>query len=463
MNFREIISENIDNIVLDKIISEAISNTVNQQQAAAGYSQYANELRKYVGTSGIDSRPVQNNQAAKEHINSLNSFIFEVINAIDNNNIDSSSTLSSNSSSYSYYNPYRQNMGNALMDIPQGIVNTVGGAADSLVNSLNIPDNPLRGVFGAAVNGYNKTHNATVNLMNNMDYAKAYGGGRSSSSNTKNISVPLTTLMLSDGVGNPPRYFKQLYQQYQQINHTNGNILNTIPAVPQCYNILLNIAQNISQRNTSNKQANTGKNNTQNTNNTNPQNPGGTNPQNPGGGAKSTKRGQNIPNKPQINYKRYLLMLRNVNTNGHRLNVYMDKINNMPGLNTRIRNSLKNIVDKAWRLCDNCITAIENNSIYSNNITNGITPLQDLMSLNKNTMGNSEYFYDVYTSYYMYNQHYSGDVDREFPVLASMMETLRNLYNEMKKSGIFTTSNSTRRGGRATPTNNSRRTIARRR
>ena len=153
MNFREIISENIDNIVLDKIISEAISNTVNQQQAAAGYSQYANELRKYVGTSGIDSRPVQNNQAAKEHINSLNSFIFEVINAIDNNNIDSSSTLSSNSSSYSYYNPYRQNMGNALMDIPQGIVNTVGGAADSLVNSLNIPDNPLRGVFGAAVLG----------------------------------------------------------------------------------------------------------------------------------------------------------------------------------------------------------------------------------------------------------------------------------------------------------------------
>ena len=85
------------------------------------------------------------------------------------------------------------------------------------------------------------------------------------------------------------------------------------------------------------------------------------------------------------------------------------------------------------------------------------------MSLNKNTMGNSEYFYDVYTSYYMYNQHYSGDVDREFPVLASMMETLRNLYNEMKKSGIFTTPNSTRRGGRATPTNNSRRTIARRR
>lgn len=521
MNLQQIITENINKAILDKIISEEILREVaqqnatatqiqqpaqgqnqqqtvqptqqgqNWQQTATDYTQYANKLYSIVGANGIDARPVQNNQQAVQHIQKLNKFVFEVINAIESGNI-----IQSNGGVNAVYkNPYDKTKAEYAMDASKGIVNFLGNGTENVVGYGN--NNPFKGVIKAGLNTYNKDHNAIASMMQNRKLADA----RKNRSNGGGMALDDLMTRVENGC------FPVLDDEYNTINSQNNGIFNSVPAVSNCYSVLMEIHRKVNtdsliramQQNGGQQQGQTPQQQQAQTQQQQqqPQQQTATNQSNQTGqqnrtsqptGVRNTGVKNTAPNpsktqkKTQINYKRYLLRLRNVNTNGNRLNKYMEKIERLPDIDEKTRNDLKTILDRSWDLCDACITSIESNSIYSGKPVNGVIPLQDLMSLNKSTMGESKYFYDVYESYNMYNQYYGGSIDNEFPALASMMQVLRELYTEMKKSGMSEASSSTpssrptvrnrggnrqktvmpRRGGYTTPANG-RNTILRRR
>ena len=260
MNLRQIIRESIDSVILDSIISEAIeeatgsagqaqpgsggqTTTPNQQQASI-FKQYADELRKLFGNNGIDPKPVQNNQAAAQHIVKLNRFVYAVINAIYSENIDS---VNSPAVGNGYNGDNQYDKINMARDAMRGSVNYLGGQAeDTLGKGAN---NPLNGVFKAGVDAYNNTNNLFTQQINNRKYAELYNNA----SRNGNAGGSLTYLMQSVNDGCYPR----LQTEYNQINQQNNNIFSATPDVGNCYQILQALSVAVTSHANSQKQQNT--------------------------------------------------------------------------------------------------------------------------------------------------------------------------------------------------------------
>lgn len=253
------------------------TNTTNQQQPppqqttpqpAADFKQFADELRKLVGNSGIDSKPVQNNQQAVEHIDTLNHFVFSVINTIDNGNIDAASSPAAGKGKNTWSNPYGKDKVDIARDAMRRSVNYLGNGAENIFGRGT--NNPLKGVFNAGVNAYNNTNSAFTQLMNNREYANAYG-------NKPNVvpSGSLTDLM---------KIYPNLFSQYQQINQQNSNIFSATPNVGNCYTVLQNLHSAVANyQKTKTQQAQNGQ-NTQ----------GGGTVQTPQGGQGQTPQGRTV-------------------------------------------------------------------------------------------------------------------------------------------------------------------------
>lgn len=255
MNLRQIIRESINNVILDSIISEAIGNVTGnqnqpnpqpQQQSTVDFSQYANELRKIVGNSGINPKPVQNNQAAVQHIDKLNHFVFAVINAIDNDNIDGVNAPAAGGNS-KWVNPYGKDKVDMGRDAMRASVNYLGNNAENLLGKG--ANNPFNGVFRAGVDAYNNTNNLFTQQINNRKYEDLYNNA----SRNGNAGGSLTYLMQSVNDGCYPR----LQTEYNQINQQNNNIFGATPDVGNCYQVLQTLSVAVTSHANSQKQQNT--------------------------------------------------------------------------------------------------------------------------------------------------------------------------------------------------------------
>ena len=248
------------------------------QQPSADFSQYADELRRLVGNSGIDPKPVQNNQAAVQHIDILNHFVFDVIDRIDNGNIDSASSPAAGKGKNTWSNPYGKDKVDIARDAMRRSVNYLGNGAENIFGRGT--NNPLKGVFNAGVNAYNNTNSAFTQLMNNREYANAYG-------NKQNVvpSGSLTDLM---------KIYPNLFSQYQQINQQNSNIFSATPNVGNCYTVLQNLHSAVANhQKTKTQQAQNGQ-NTQGGGTV--QTPQGGQGQTPQGGTVTPGKGNTAPN-----------------------------------------------------------------------------------------------------------------------------------------------------------------------
>jgi hypothetical protein len=224
------------------------TNATNQQQPTpqqptpqevANFKQFADELRKLVGNSGINAKPVQNNQAAAQHIVKLNRFVYAVINAIDNGNIDAVNSAAAGNGYSRYNNQYGKDKTDIARDAMRSSVNYLGGQAENLLgNGAGLQNNPLNGVFSAGVNAYNNTNNLFTQQINNRRYADMYGD-----SNDNKNGYDLYNLMTRAEEG----CFPGLYREFQQLNQQNNGIFSATPNVGNCYDVLLNLSRALQQ------------------------------------------------------------------------------------------------------------------------------------------------------------------------------------------------------------------------
>ena len=255
MNLRQIIRESIDSVILDSIISEAIEEEIgsaeqaqpgsggqttapNQQQNTI-FKQYADQLRKLFGNSGIDPKPVQNNQAASQHIVKLNRFVFAVMNAIDSGNINSVNSPAAGKGYNNNLNKYGEDKVDHARRGAEDAVNYLGGQAENLLgNGAGLQNNPLNGVFSAGVKGYNDVNNLFTQQMNRQKYADMYGD---SYGNNNGYDLCRLMTVVADGC------YPRLRDEYIQLNSQNNGIFSATPNVGNCYDVLNNLYNAVQQ------------------------------------------------------------------------------------------------------------------------------------------------------------------------------------------------------------------------
>ena len=255
MNLRQIIKESIDSVILDSIISEAIEEEIgsaeqaqpgsggqttapNQQQNTI-FKQYADQLRKLFGNSGIDPKPVQNNQAASQHIVKLNRFVFAVMNAIDSGNINSVNSPAAGKGYNNNLNKYGEDKVDHARRGAEDAVNYLGGQAENLLgNGAGLQNNPLNGVFSAGVKGYNDVNNLFTQQMNRQKYADMYGD---SYGNNNGYDLCRLMTVVADGC------YPRLRDEYIQLSNQNNGIFSATPNVGNCYDVLNNLYNAVQQ------------------------------------------------------------------------------------------------------------------------------------------------------------------------------------------------------------------------
>lgn len=449
MNLRQIIRESINSVILDSIISEAIGNTVGNQQPTINFSQFADELRKLVGNSGIDAKPVQNNQAALQHIDTLNHFVFYVIDAIDNGNIDAaSSPATGNRHNNKWSNPYGKDNVDIARDAMRGSVNYLGNGAENLLGRGT--NNPLNGVFKAGVDAYNNTNSAFTQLMNNRERANAYGDK--------------PEIVTSGSLADLMKIYPDLFSQYQQINQQSNNIFSATPNVGNCYTVLQNLhtafanyqnskgqqtqngqgQPNGGQPNSGNSQPNGGQPNGGQPNGGNTQPNSGNGQPNggqPSGGFNPKPSGKKINFSPtndptyRPNYSKYV----------NELNGKGDKIADIvEGIENKTSDSnVVNILQWIGNLSDNVVSAIQNGSYYKEDYQNTrIEPLTKLMSLDGSKTGEEGTYEWVFWTYQKLHGIYERMPEsNEFKALNEKdvvytIQSLRFLYTQMKRDKI---------------------------
>ena len=503
MNLRKIISESINKVILDNIIREAIEeattgqqqggqqqqpqNGQQQQKASADYSQYANEIKKCVGNSGIDSSPVQNNKAAQDHIANFNEFLFNVLDAIYDGNI-----TRTDAKNIAAYSPYRRSGSQMAMDASNNIVNYLGNNVDKAMGVIQ--DNPFNGVGGAFAKAHGQTNRDVAGIMNNMDRGYNRPGN-------KHSNIPLETLMFDNSSTNPPRFYNQLYQQYQQINQSNGGVLDTIPCVPQCYTTLRNLAQALRQNGVGGaapqgqqggnagqnggqqgqnggQRQNGGQNNQQGQNGGNngwqpPTPPPAQNPTNQGGygytssgfddaghgapGSGGNNNANTPPAKDQTgvnmnyrpskikfnnqetpNYANYSTKLKNIDENGEKFAGIVGRLDDLAAngdANTQnVATKCATLIKTIGRFSELVTDAIDNNCIYKKDSDRvGMASLTTLMSLDGSKTPSDYRYETIFWNYQKYCKKYS--VLNEKPVSQTIW-TLNDLHRKMQADGV---------------------------
>ena len=489
MNLRQIIRESIDSVILDSIINEAIEEatgsagqaqpgsggqtaTPNQQQASI-FKQYADELRKLFGNNGIDPKPVQNNQAAAQHIVKLNRFVYAVINAIDSENIDSVNSPAAGNGYTRYNNPYGKDKTDMARDAMRGSVNYLGGQAENLLgNGAGLQNNPLNGVFRAGVDAYNNTNNLFTQQFNNRKYEELYNNP----SRNGNAGGSLTYLMQSVNDGCYPR----LQTEYNQINQQNNNIFSATPDVGNCYQVLQALSVAVTSYANSQKQQNTQQPNGGQPNGGQPNGgqpnggqPNGGNSQpvgqpngnagnggqpngnagnggQPNGNAGNNQPGGDFNPKPsgkKINFKptdnptyrpNYSKYVNELNGKGDKIADIVEGIENKAS-----DSNVVNILQWIGNLSDDVVSAIQNGSYYKEDYQNTrIKPLTKLMSLDGSKTGEEGTYEWVFWTYQKLHRIYERMPEsNEFKALNEKdvvytMQSLRFLYTQMKRDNI---------------------------
>jgi hypothetical protein len=526
MNLREIIRESINSVLLDSIISEEITNAINppqekspeeaqggygytnsgfedaghnapaenqpkaanstqgtnankqnaqatqqgQQQPAVDFSQYADALRKIVGASGIDPAPVENNQAAAQHVNNLNQFVYAVINAIDSGNINAAnSAAAGGSTSSGRYSPYGKTGTDIALDGANKAATAAGKIVDT-VGSVGGANNPFNGVGSAFSKAHNETNRDVANYLNQRQYINAYNNTSQGAEGGTN----LVYLMQSANEGCYPR----LQTEYNQINQAYNGIFSAAPNVSNCHDVLRNLADAVTKYNGSQKQSTQdtrqpaqGQQQTTNSSTAvNPANGGGntaqpgstaTSPAQPGNTAgnptatngnvrnQPTLKGsgqkikfnpKNDPNyqKPHPNYANYANELIKIDRSKNNLSSIVEKLER--GGNDK---NVVNLVKWIGRLSDSVVSAIQGGSYYNEDYQNtNIEPLTKIMSLDGKKVGEDGTYEMTFWHYILLNKTYDSQKKSiEFKALNSRavmntMQTLRFLYTRMKRDKI---------------------------
>lgn len=377
-----------------------------QQQAAADFSQYADELRRLIGNSGFDATPVENNQAAVQHIDKLSQFVFGVIDAIDNGNINAaSSPAAGGGSSHSRWGkPYSKDGVDAAMDATNGIVGFTTDTAEKMLGQG--ANNPFNGVFKAGGDAYKKTKGDIANYMNQKKYVDSYGNS-STTPQGANGGTDLTYLMQSIDEGCYPR----LQSEYNQINQETNGIFGATPNVSNCHEVLRSLASAVTNYN--------------NNNNNQKQ----TTPQQQSGQQKSqkTQQGQeqqpiSKSQNPTAKLERYANGLKMLDRDGTALGEEYEQYTNTP--------YIARFIGYTGELSEMCINAIENNIIYSRDYKNdGNYSLAQVMGF-----GNETPHVDYQYLYPFYNA--SKDALPQDTVTMKIFHILTNVYNYVESNNI---------------------------
>lgn len=370
-----------------------------QQQPAADFSQYADELRRLIGNSGFDATPVENNQAAVQHIDKLNQFVFGVINAIDNGNINAaSSPAAGGGSSYSRWGkPYSKDGVDVAMDATNGIVGFTTDTAEKFLGQGS--NNPFNGVFKAGGDAYKKTKGDIANYMNQKKYADSYGN--STTPQGANGGTDLTYLMQSIDEGCYPR----LQSEYNQINQETNGIFGATPNVSNCHEVLRSLASAVTNYNNNQKQA------------TQQQQSGQQEPQQ-GQERQPVSRSQN----PTAKLERYANGLKMLDRDGTALGEEYEQYKNTP--------YIARFIEYTGELSEMCINAIENNIIYNRDYKNdGNYSLAQVMGF-----GNETPHVDYQYLYPFYNA--SKDALPQDTVTMKIFNILGHVYQYVESNNI---------------------------
>lgn len=370
-----------------------------QQQAAADFSQYADELRRLIGNSGFDVTPVENNQAAVQHIDKLNQFVFGVINAIDNGNINAaSSPAAGGENSYSRWGkPYSKDGVDAAMDATNGIVGFTTDTAEKFLGQGS--NNPFNGVFKAGGDAYKKTKGDIANYMNQKKYVDSYGN--STTPQGANGGTDLTYLMQSIDEGCYPR----LQSEYNQINQETNGIFGATPNVSNCHEVLRSLASAVTNYNNNQKQT------------TQQQQSGQQEPQQ-GQEKQPVSRSQNSTAK----LERYANGLKMLDRDGTALGEEYEQYTNTP--------YIAKFIGYTGELSEMCINAIENNIIYSRDYKNdGNYSLAQVMGF-----GNETPHVDYQYLYPFYNA--SKDALPQDTVTMKIFNILGHIYQYVETNNI---------------------------
>ena len=379
-----------------------------QQQAAAYFKPFADRLRQLIGT-GFDATPVQNNQAAVQHINNLNPFVYYVINAIESGNINSTASPAaggSGSGGKRVIDPY----GKDKTDIALGAINgAVGYTADKLNYLGQGQNNPFNNVFKAFGDAHNKTMNDVNGYLNQKKYNDAYGR------NTQNVNSNGGGASLTDLMQN---MYPHLLEEYNKINTSYNGIFGSVPNVSNCHEVLQDLSSKVAEYNKQQQQ--------------NPVNINGNTEQ-------PTGADDNVPNNTTEQSKEKQMLegfanrLKEIDGNGERLELeaeYAQKHNLY---------EVSYFIEDVGKVSEKCIAAIESGKIRMSDEADqeNIIPLTIIMGLSDYFTKNENVisFYDS-----LYRYHYEKEIDKKLPkdtVAYNLFMTLYNLRKQMEAKGIM--------------------------
>ena len=389
------------------------TSTQGQQQPAVDFSQYAKKLSDIVG-NGIDPSPVQNNQQAVQHITALNYFVFNVITAINNGNIDSANGGAGGTYNGRNINPYQKDKKEVLFgaggEASQGIVNFAGQVGDAPLNlarqyGMNITT-PFDNIFSAGAAEHNKGINQTQNIANQKKYADAQRAAK-----TGQGGVNLVYLMQSVNQGCYP----SLQSAYHDIDRSSGGVFGAVPQVSQCYEVLNNLATAVTNYvNTEKQQQAAEKQQTETT----PK--AVTQPEN----GKATE-----VNIDEEKYEKESWDLK-------KLNYDCDKI----GLDKKINENVANCAQHVSYLVGGVTQALDNGIYFSKDASNGINSLTQLLSLD----GVDNHNFPTYNAILeIYNGEYrtfeNSQYKKEIKALGTIKKTIDVLYRvqqQLKADGV---------------------------
>ena len=367
-----------------------------QQQPAADFSQYAEALRNIMGASGIDPTPVENNQAAVEHINKLNPFVYAVINAIESGNINAANSAAEGGSTYTRYNPYGKDLTDIGLEGANNLVNAAGNVVDKLGSVGN--GNFLQGVGSAFSRAHSQTNRDIASYLNQRRYSNAYNN----TSQRTEGGTDLTYLMQSVNEGCYPR----LHTEYNQINQETNGIFSAAPNVSNCHEILSNLAAAVTKYNNNQKQA------------TQQQTTGNTINRTTKKATGETAKAQN----PIAQLDRYANGIRMMDGNGELITNEAAQYENKP--------HIKKFVNLTGELSEKCVDAIGNRVIYTKDYKNDETyPLTQLMGLSPAK---------TRTNYITVEQFYNNAKNEISPnsIAVRIFDNLRSIHDYMESNGI---------------------------
>ena len=327
-----------------------INQTAQQLFEKYNFKQYSDQLRRLIG-NGIDPKPVADDKNAVQFVQQFNQFLFAVINAIESGNLLRNPSTGGNGKNGLQLSPYAKSKYDGFYNALHSLLTTGAETFDQAVGATDLT-NAVFGGMGAAFNkGYHQMVNATNDFINNRAYLQSMANNNAAAAggNAKQ-GLSLSDLMLPNGC----QYIIML-GSYQNVNSSSNNKLNTIAVIPQAFQVLEQLREELYRfqqeaQQTAQKLAQ----------------------QNGGNQGKEGQQGEN-DGKPRPDYSQYV----------QKINDGLNKLKGYEGNIRSLKSDLANTLSEAVAdLSKNVITAINNGVYYTEDNKDGNTlPLTLLMSL----------------------------------------------------------------------------------